>query len=136
MPECVVDIEGVCREKVMVWSNEMGEIWFHPNPRVHVSNARAVAEPYGSTGRIAMVLAYGDDQYLDADGRMPPEVIPPEPKRDPAQEEEDPLGEWTTPSSVLNGDVITFEVVALRKPIYGAKQTMVSGSACMPECEC
>ena len=104
----------------MVWSIEMGEIWFHPNPGFHVSNARAVTEPYGSTGRIAMMLAYGGDRYLDADGRMPLEVIPPEPERDPSQEE-DALGEWTTPSSVLNGDVITFEVVALRKAYLWGK---------------
>ena len=82
-----------------------------PNPGFHVSNARAVTEPYGSTGRIAMVLAYGDDGDLDADGRMPPPVRPPEPERDVSQEEEeeDPPG------------ALTFNVVKLRKAYLRGK---------------
>ena len=93
----------------MVWSNEMGEIWFHPNSGFHVLSARAVAEPYGSTGRIAMVLAYGDDGNLDADGCVPPPVRPLEPERDVSQEEEDPPG------------ALTFNVVKLRKAYLWGK---------------
>ena len=76
---------GLCREKVMV--GKMGEIWFRPKARFHVSNARAATERDD-----------GNDRYLDADGRMPPPVRPPELQRDLSQAEEDPPGVWATPS--------------------------------------
>ena len=46
-PEFYSRIEGLCREKLKVWSNEMGEIWFYPNAGFHVSNARAPTDSYG-----------------------------------------------------------------------------------------
>ena len=91
----------------------MGEVWFYPRAGLHLTNVRALTVPNGPTGRITVALAYGDNHYLDADGRVP-KVQPPKQETPRSEEVEDPPGEWTTPSSIEVGDALPVEVMALR----------------------
>ena len=75
-PEFVANIEGLCHEKLMVWSSDVGEVWFYPKEGFHLSNVRAAKTVIGPPGRVTVVLAHGESQYLEADGRVP-NVQPP-----------------------------------------------------------
>ena len=105
-PEFVANIEGLCHEKLRVWSSDVGEVWFHPKENFHLSNVRAATVATGPTGRVTIALAFGDSQYWRR--MVVCQKFSPQGRKYPAPRKlkaEDPPGMRIAPTSIEVSDV-------------------------------